>query len=97
MPLKPFAYVVVFLLVLSGSASTSAPSGDSFDAPFKKKVVDFGPSPWAQGYRIRLFCFFYPTFAVKVYDQGQKGAAWHAIMPIQQGVAPACERSHAPG
>jgi hypothetical protein len=63
------------------------------------EVVDFGPSPYymgSQSIRVKLSCYFYPTFIVKEYDEGQKGAEWLAIVPIEKGVAPTCARPHAP-
>ena len=72
-------------------------SADSFDVPLKKKVVDFGPSPYVKGYRTRLSCYFYRTFVVMEYDEGQKGAEWQAIVPIENGIAPACMQPNEPG
>src|SRR6266566_1108852 len=99
--LKPFALVAV--LVLAAGAPTLASPGlaDSFDAPLKKKVVDFGPSPYnasgGQRIRVKLSCYFYATFLVKEYDMGEKGAEWLAIVPTRKEVAPACTRSHSQG
>src|SRR5216684_4356057 len=62
-----------------------AESGDSFDAPLKKKVVDCGLSPYYDPHRNRrneLSCYSYSTFMVKQYDEGQKGSEWLAIVPI---------------
>jgi len=72
---------------------------DYFDAPMKKKVVDFGPSPYYSGGKVRitLSCFFYATFMVKQYDEGQKGAEWLAIAPSKKGPGASCTRSHAVG
>ena len=99
--LKPFTFVAVLLLALSVPTFTSAGLTDSFDAPLKKKVVDFGPSPYnppgAQRLRVKLSCYFYATFLVKEYDMGEKGAEWLAIVPTKKEVAPACTRSHSPG
>jgi hypothetical protein len=58
--------------------------------PLKKKVVDFGPSPYVRGYRVKLSCYFYRTLVVMEHDEGQKGAEWLAIVPIQNGAAPKC-------
>lgn len=77
------------LLAFCGTFSLAA-SADSFDVPLKKKVVNFGPSPYVRGYRNRLSCYFYRTFVVMEYDEGQKGAEWQAIVPIQNGIVPAC-------
>jgi len=61
--------------------------------------VDFGPSPYYPAGNIRntLSCYFYPTFMVKEYDEGQKGAEWLAILPIEKGAAPECTQSHVQG
>lgn len=89
-------------LGLSVSAFTSTAFADSFDVPLKKKVVDFGLSennlPGRQDFRVKLYCFFYTNFVVKEYDnEGQKGAQWVSIVPIEKGTAPACARTHASG
>jgi hypothetical protein len=94
--------VSILLLGLSVTAFASTEFADSFDVPLKKKVVDFGLSennpPGGQNFRVKLYCFFYPNFVVKEYDnEGQKGAQWVAIVPIQKGTAPACARTHASG
>jgi hypothetical protein len=85
--------LIVGFLVLLGVPGLAARQADSFDAPLKKKVVDFGQSPYSK-VRIKLSCYFYSSFMVKEYDEGQKGAEWLAIVPIKQGAAPACARSH---
>lgn len=46
---------------------------DSFDVPLKKKVVDFGPSPYVGGYRIRLSCYFYRAF---VFEDSAYEVKW---------------------
>jgi hypothetical protein len=98
---KSFALVAV--LVITAGAPTLASPGlaDSFDAPLKKKVVDFGLSPsnvpGSQTIRVKLSCYFYATFLVKEYDTGEKGAEWLAIVPTKKEVAPACTRSHQQG
>jgi hypothetical protein len=81
------------------SASRSVVSGDYFDIPMKKKVVDFGPSPYYPGgnVRIKLSCYFYPSFMVKEYDEGQEGAEWLAIVSFEEGITPACTQSHLVG
>jgi hypothetical protein len=94
--------VSILLLLLWVTAFTSTSFADSFDVPLKKKVVDFGLSennlPGRQNFRVKLYCFFYPNFVVKEYDnEGEKGAQWVAIVPIQNGTAPACARTHASG
>jgi hypothetical protein len=92
----------ILLLGLSVIAFASAALADSLDVPLKKKVVDFGLSennlPGRQSLRVKLYCFFYPNFLIKEYDnEGEKGAEWVAIVPIQKGTAPACARTHASG
>ena len=92
--------VAVLLLVLSGSALTSAASTDPFDAPVEKKIVDFGPSPYygpGTDIHVRLSCYIYPAFMVKQYDEGQKGAEWLAVAPMEKGAVPQCAKSHEPG
>jgi hypothetical protein len=96
--LNPCGQVAVFLFALSVMAVPSVAQTDSFDAPLRKKVVDFGPSPYSKGgIRVKLSCYFYTSFTVKEYDEGQKGAEWLAIVSIKEGAAPACTRSHALG
>lgn len=94
--------VTSLLLGLSAMAFASTAIADSFDEPLKKKVVDFGLSennpPGGQNLRVKLYCFFYPNFVIKEYDnEGEKGAEWVAIAQIQKGTAPACARKHASG
>lgn len=97
--MNPFARFVVLVLVLSAQGFTSNASTDSLDVPLNKKVVDFGPSPYYLGGRVRvkLSCFLYSTLMVKEYDAGQKGAEWLAIAPIQKGITPPCTPSHTQG
>ena len=74
-----------------------AESGDSFDAPLKKKVVDCGLSPYYDPHRNRrneLSCYSYSTFMVKQYDEEQKGSEWLAIVPIVGQTAPECSLTH---
>jgi hypothetical protein len=64
--------------------------------------MDLGSSrnnlPGKQSLRLKLSCFFYPNFVIKQYDnEGEKGAQWVAIVPIEKGAAPACTRTHASG
>lgn len=50
---------------------------EGFDKPIKITVLDLGPSPYyvpTQHVRIKLTCYYYGTFTVKEYDEGQKGA-----------------------
>jgi hypothetical protein len=74
--LNSLGHVAALLLVVGAPVFASDASADSFDAPLEKKVVDFGPSPYYSGrnVRVKLSCFFFPTFMVKEYDAGQKGA-----------------------
>src|SRR5580692_10672012 len=97
--MNPIKLVAVLLLAVSVPTFASIPPTDSFDAPLKKKVVDFGPSPYSEerGVRVKLSCYSYETFMVKEYDTGQEGAEWLAIVPTKKGVALACGRSHASG
>lgn len=90
---------VAFSLAFSQSLPSQVQSADSLDTPLKKKVVDFGPSPYSPGgnLRVKLSCYFYPTFMVKEYDEGQKGADWLAIVPVEKNGTPECTQSHAPG
>jgi len=67
---------------------------EGFDKPLKKTVVDLGPSPFyraTQHVRNKLTCYYYSTFTVKEYDQGEKGAEWLSIVPSAQV---ACTRRH---
>ena len=68
--------------------------GEGFDKPLKKTVVDLGPSPFympAQHVRNKLTCYYYATFTVKEYDQGEKGAEWLSLVPSSQA---ACVLRH---
>jgi hypothetical protein len=93
------AHVVVLLLALIVPAFTCVSQTGTFDPPLKKRIADFGPSPYYPGGNVRskLTCYFYRTFMVKEYDEGQKGAEWLSILPIDKGAASACVRSHVPG
>jgi hypothetical protein len=93
---------LLFILLLGFSLSVfkSVALADSFDVPLKKRALDFGLSqnnpPGGHNFRVKLYCFFYPTVAIKEYDnEGAKGAEWMAIVPIRKGVVPACARAHA--
>jgi len=91
--------IVVLLLALSGQAPAFASLADPFDTPVDTKVVDFGPSPYYRpgtDIHVRLSCFIYPDFMVKVYDEGQKGAEWMAIARIEKRKGPQCSKSHEP-
>jgi hypothetical protein len=88
---------VVTVSIVAGSLYAQvnrANLDEGFDRPLKKTVVDFGPSPFyraSQHVRNRLTCYYYPGFAVKEYDQGEKGAEWLSIVPSAQA---ACARRH---
>jgi hypothetical protein len=85
------------LLLVAGSlcAQTDrANLNEGFDKPLKKTVVDLGPSPFymtSQHVRKKLTCYYYSTFTVKEYDEGEKGAEWLSIVPSAQA---ACTRAH---
>jgi hypothetical protein len=78
------------VFVLSIPLCTSAQSHNSFDKPLQKRVVDFGPSPYVSGYRIKLTCYFFAEFMVEEFDEGQKGAEWLAILPNDGTHPPTC-------
>lgn len=91
--------IAVFLFVLSVPGLAAAKE-DSFDVPLRKTIMDFGPSPYGlegQNVRAKLSCYFYPTFMVKEYDEGEKGAEWLAIVPTNSSTVPECSQSHATG
>ena len=92
-------HLVGLLLALSLPVSACVAQTGSFDAPLKKSIEYFGPSPYYPGGTVRskLTCYFYPTLLVKEYDEGQKGAEWLAIVPNNTRAAPKCVRSHVPG
>lgn len=92
----------ILLLGLTVSAFAVADFADSFDVPLRKQVVDVGASennpPGPQNFRVKLSCYFYPNFMVEEYNnEKEKGAEWVAIVPIENGAAPACARTHASG
>jgi hypothetical protein len=77
--------VKLFGLLILVADSVHAQEG--FDKPLKKTVVDLGPSPYyrpSQHVRKKLTCYYYSSFAVKQYDEGQKGAEWLSIVPSVQ-------------
>jgi hypothetical protein len=80
---------------------TGASAVGSFDAPPKKKVVDFGPSSYYPNPQtaphVKLSCFYFPAFMVKQYDEGEKGAEWLSIVPIATKQVPSCTRAHVSG
>ena len=87
----------ILLLLVAGSLHAQADRAnlnEGFDKPLKKTVVDLGPSPFyraSQHVRNKLTCYYYSTFTVKEYDQGEKGAEWLSIVPSAQA---ACTRKH---
>jgi hypothetical protein len=94
------ALAIVLTLAAACSGVRAEPwSADGLDKPFKKRVVDFGPSPYYPGGRVRikLTCYFYAKVMVKQYDAGQKGAEWLAFTSLEKAGAPACDDSHGPG
>ncbi|HKT89111.1 MAG TPA: hypothetical protein VJQ59_11770 [Candidatus Sulfotelmatobacter sp.] len=90
----------VLLLVVVGSLcaqTDSAEVDEGFDTPAKKIVIDLGPSPYykpTQHVRKELACYYYSTFTVKQYDEGQKGAEWLSIVPLSHA---ACTLTHSKG
>jgi hypothetical protein len=90
---------VAFSLAFSQNLLSQVKSADSFVSPLKKKIVDLGASRYYPGgnVRVTLSCYFYPTFLVKEYDEGQKGAEWLAIVPVEKSKATECTQSHAQG
>ena len=93
---RPCVCVLVMLLAIA-VPQVAVAQNDSLDVPRKKQVVDLGPSPYypSASVPIKLSCYFYADFMVKEYDEGQKGAEWQAIVPVKDGVAPSCTKSHA--
>ena len=89
---------VLLLVVGSLYAQTDRVGPDEgFDNPVKKTVVDLGPSPYykaTQHVRKKLTCYYYSTFTVKQYDEGQKGAEWLSIVPLAHA---GCTRTHSEG
>ena len=85
----PTLLSVAFWLALSPNLASQTKPVDSFDTPLQTKVVNLGRSPYTAG-RIKLSCYFYPTFIVKENnDPGLKGAEL-AIVPIRKGMIPPC-------
>jgi hypothetical protein len=91
----------LLLLLIALAARDVLAQGDSFDMPLDKKVVDLGPSPanlpGVVRVRIELSCFVYRDLVVKQFDEGEKGAAWLAIVPIRTRLRPVCSKVHSPG
>ncbi len=85
------------LLLVAGCLHAQADRAnlnEGFDKPLKRTVVELGPSPFyraSQHVRNKLTCYYYSTFTVKEYDQGEKGAEWLSIVPSAQA---ACTRRH---
>jgi hypothetical protein len=96
--LSPLAEIAVCLLLL-GVPWLAAAQENGFDAPLKKSVVNFGGSAYYPSGKVRnkLSCYIYSTFMVKEYDEGQKGAEWQSIVPVEKEAGPTCTRSHATG
>lgn len=94
-----FVGVRLFTLLLLVAGSLWAQTGpatpnEDFDKPSKKSVVDFGLSPYnppSQHIRKKLTCYYYSTFTVKEYDEGQEGAEWLSVVPSAHA---ACTRTH---
>src|ERR1700733_6082266 len=87
--------IAVFCLVTLGSSARA----DSFDVPTTKRVVDFGLSennlPGQHQFRLRLYCFYYPKFIIKEFDnEGEKGVQWVSVAPGDASGTPACVRTH---
>ncbi len=91
--------IAITLATFGSSAGAEPWSAEGMDRPLKRQVVDFGPSPYYPGGRVRikLTCYFYAKLMVKQYDAGQKGAEWLSFTPIQKAGAPTCVESHGPG
>jgi hypothetical protein len=86
-------FVAGFLHAQANRASLN----QGFDKPLKTTVADFGPSPFhkaSKHVRNKLTCSYYPTFTVKEYDQGEKGAEWLSIARSGQA---ACTRTRPTG
>jgi hypothetical protein len=85
-----FLFVASFLYAQANRAGLN----EGFNKPLKKTVVDLGASPFymaSQHVRSKLTCYYYSTFTVKEYDQGEKGAEWLSIVPSPQA---ACTLRH---
>ena len=86
-------------LVFSPSLIAQTKSADSFDAPLKKTVLDFGPPPdFLEGNGpVKVTCYFYRPFVVKEYDGGGLASQWHEIIPVSNGVVPVCTQNAGAG
>jgi hypothetical protein len=92
----------IVLAIFGMLALVASSSADTFDAPLKKQVVDFGLSasnlPGGRNFRVKLYCWSYPAFMIKeLDDEGEKGAQWTSIVPIRGAAIPPCDRAHAGG
>jgi hypothetical protein len=89
---------VLLLVVESLFAQTDrAGLDEGFDQPVKKTVVDLGSTAYyrpTQHVRKKLTCYYYSTFTVKQYDEGQKGAEWLSVVPLAHA---RCTRTHSKG
>ena len=89
--------LIGLLLIMAGALYAQvdvANLDEGFDKPLKKTVLDLGPSPLSmpsRQVRNKLRCYYYPTFTVKEYDTGEKGAEWLSLVPYAQA---ACVRKH---
>jgi hypothetical protein len=95
--------VELLCLILLSSISMSAQVADvdfgDFDRP-EMTVVDFGPSPYYRAnsnIRKKLTCYSYPSFMIKEYDEGQKGAEWLSITRFGSENRPECSLSRLSG
>ncbi|ABF41423.1 hypothetical protein Acid345_2422 [Candidatus Koribacter versatilis Ellin345] len=89
-----FCYVLLLLVACARGQASPASLDAGFDKPLKTAVVDLGPSPYykpSRKVRKKLSCFYYSKFAVKEYDEGQKGAEWLSI--VSSSSAP-CALAH---
>src|SRR5438445_10243352 len=89
--------IVLFVAGTLCAQTVPADPDDGFDKPAKTTEVDLGPSPYsipAGRVRKKLTCFYYSTFTVKEYDEGQKGAEWLSIVPSAQA---RCRKTHSEG
>ncbi|HEY7406139.1 MAG TPA: hypothetical protein VIB39_21620 [Candidatus Angelobacter sp.] len=56
------------------------------------KTVNLGPSKYSAGVRAHMKCYYFPAFMVKEVNEGEKGAAELAIVPISH-VVPKCNQA----
>ena len=83
--------IAITLAVFASTARSESRAAEGMDRPLKEQVVDFGPSPYCGGGRVRikLTCDFYAKLLAKEYDAGRKGAEWLSFTPLQKAGAPA--------